>query len=188
MRKAAAGTQMHIAWGAREAGAARPGRGGRTGWDGTGGRRAAGTMAGTRTGYCDALLEPPTLWVLPARVLPLRRCPSPGLAVPLSAAVLRALIYPTKRRHQLLLRRPRSRSIAATDCTPQSKECCATNQAVWQWLEKADPSSYPPAWNWAGKHLFDKCGKLRKSVSKESASVKSLAPDITKLLAETPQC
>eukprot|EP01046_Picozoa_sp_COSAG06_P000178 COSAG06_NODE_5_length_38423_cov_121.612645_25_plen_155_part_00 len=76
----------------------------------------------------------------------------------------------------------------ATDCTPQSKECCATNQAVWQWLEKADPSSYPPAWNWAGKHLFDKCGKLRKSVSKESASVKSLAPDITKLLAETPMC
>ena len=66
--------------------------------------------------------------------------------------------------------------------------CCATNQAVWQWLEKANSSSYPPAWNWAGKHLFDKCGKPRLSVKSATASVKSLAPHITALLAETPSC
>ena len=73
---------------------------------------------------------------------------------------------------------------AATDCSASSTVCCAPNQAPWQWLKQANSSSYPPSWNWQGKHLFDKCGKLRYSEPK--ATVASLAPNIKALLAEDP--
>ena len=36
--------------------------------------------------------------------------------------------------------------------------------------------------------MFDKCGKLRLSLKSPLATVKSLAPHITALLAETPSC
>jgi hypothetical protein len=71
---------------------------------------------------------------------------------------------------------------AAIDCAPSSTKCCAPNQALWQWLMQVNSSSYPPGWNWQGKHLFDKCGKLRYSVPK--GTVASLAPMIKQLLGE----
>ena len=86
------------------------------------------------------------------------------------------------------VKEPWCRGPAAIDCAASSEKCCAPNQAVWQWLQKVNSTTYPPAWNWDGKHLFDKCGKLRLSVKSATASVKSLAPHITALLAETPSC
>ena len=83
------------------------------------------------------------------------------------------------------VKEPWCKGPAATDCSSSSEKCCPLNQAPWQWLKTANSSSYPPGWNWQGKHLFDKCGKLRFSPGPK-ATVASLAPMIKQLLGESP--
>lgn len=76
----------------------------------------------------------------------------------------------------------------ASSCTPTSAACCAPNDAVWQWLAKENASTATPVWNWAGKHLLDKCGRLRLSHSGWTPNIASLAPTIAALLKESPSC
>ena len=75
-----------------------------------------------------------------------------------------------------------------SSCTASSSSCCAPNEAVWQWLAKENSSTYPPVWNWAGKHVLDKCGRLRLSHSGWTPNIASLAPTIEHLLNEKPTC
>lgn len=66
----------------------------------------------------------------------------------------------------------------ASACSPSSSECCAKNEAVWKHIaslctsapggQGCSSTSYPPSWNFAGKYIFDKCGKLREAVGGNS--------------------
>jgi hypothetical protein len=59
---------------------------------------------------------------------------------------------------------------------------------MWQWLAKENASTATPVWNWAGKHVLDKCGRLRLSHSGWTPNIASLAPTIDALLKESPSC
>lgn len=88
-------------------------------------------------------------------------------------------------------------SSAASECAPSSAGCCKKNEAVWRFLAKActgatDPTgpcgntSYPPAWNFRGKFIFDKCGKLRHGPGADPMA--SVAPLVGGLLKEAAAC
>lgn len=92
-------------------------------------------------------------------------------------------------------------STSPTACTPSSADCCPKNEVVYKWLARtcagavSTPSgpcgnrSYPPAWNFAGKYLVDKCGKLRHAAQNiPTLPYSVIAPLVKQLLAEEPKC
>lgn len=72
-------------------------------------------------------------------------------------------------------------------CSATSRECCAANQPVWQWLLNITGGD-APKWNFAGKHLFDNCGNHVKYINDETLDPFKLSPDIDNLLANPKQC
>eukprot|EP01147_Barroeca_monosierra_P010653 gene10653-2767_t len=69
-----------------------------------------------------------------------------------------------------------------TSCTRGSSTCCSPNDAVWKWLYNL--YSDVPKWNFAGKHLFDKCGNPSYYVNDETLDPAKLAPTIRQLLSK----
>lgn len=71
----------------------------------------------------------------------------------------------------------------AKSCTASSSDCCSTNDRVWQWIEALHPG-VTPKWNFAGKNLFDRCGKLAGYVNDETLDPYDLRNNITALLTK----
>eukprot|EP00055_Hartaetosiga_balthica_P002582 m.4504 g.4504 ORF g.4504 m.4504 type:complete len:155 (-) comp2240_c0_seq1:992-1456(-) len=67
-----------------------------------------------------------------------------------------------------------------TSCTSSSTTCCSKNDEVWKWLDGM--GNAPPSWNFAGKHLFDKCGNPQLYINDATYDPQKLAPYIDKLL------
>ena len=84
---------------------------------------------------------------------------------------------------------------SAASCLPGSAQCCVKNEVVWKWLEASVPTvpackgSYPPTWNFAGKYMIDKCGKLRSAAGNSPVEPwTAVSPLVEKLLAESTMC
>jgi len=94
-------------------------------------------------------------------------------------------------------------SSSSSACAPSSAGCCAQNEVVFKWVERACAAApagsnvcgnstapaYPPTWNFAGKYLVDQCGRLRHAVG-NSASYPwgPVGTLVEAMLAEAPQC
>eukprot|EP00049_Salpingoeca_infusionum_P017295 m.352451 g.352451 ORF g.352451 m.352451 type:complete len:157 (-) comp16524_c0_seq1:415-885(-) len=73
----------------------------------------------------------------------------------------------------------------ATSCTAASKKCCSKNDVVWKWMSQLYPNkSDVVSWNFAGKHLFDKCGNPQLYINDATFDPYNLAPKIDELLAK----
>eukprot|EP00056_Hartaetosiga_gracilis_P022534 m.31324 g.31324 ORF g.31324 m.31324 type:complete len:157 (-) comp9694_c0_seq1:771-1241(-) len=72
----------------------------------------------------------------------------------------------------------------STSCTASSTECCSKNDAVWKWLANDIVNKDYPSWNFAGKHLFDKCGNHQMYVNDATYNPTKLTPYIQSLLSK----
>jgi len=70
----------------------------------------------------------------------------------------------------------------STSCTASSSACCSKNDAVWKWLNELYPNDVP-SWNFAGKHLFNKCGTPVKYINNSTFNPADLMPFVDSLLA-----
>eukprot|EP00043_Microstomoeca_roanoka_P029925 m.23834 g.23834 ORF g.23834 m.23834 type:complete len:154 (-) comp9571_c1_seq1:104-565(-) len=69
-----------------------------------------------------------------------------------------------------------------TSCTSSSSACCSKNDVVWKWLNSL--YGEVPKWNFAGKHIFDKCGNPKGYINDETYNPVKLAPYIKTLLSQ----
>jgi hypothetical protein len=67
---------------------------------------------------------------------------------------------------------------SVADCSASSSNCCSSNSELWQWMYNIT-DQVAPKWNFAGKHLFDRCGNHYKYV------LLSIARNITWLRSAT---
>ena len=71
----------------------------------------------------------------------------------------------------------------STSCTASSSSCCSKNDQVWKWLAELYPTDKDvPKWNFAAKHVFDKCGNPQVYINDETLDPYNLSSYIDDLL------